>query len=64
MDMQTRFTQGTGFGSVLPTGEGLFEFNTMEEILETFDAINVTYERHSRAAREVASDISCRTMCR
>ena len=49
-------TQDTGFGSVLPTGEGLFAFNTMEEILEAFDAINSHYERHSRTARAIAEE--------
>ena len=49
-------TQDTGFGKVLPTGEGLFAFNTLEEILTAFDAINGNYERHSRAAREIAEE--------
>jgi hypothetical protein len=49
-------TQDTGFGTVLPTGEGLFAFNTMDEILAAFDAINSDYERHSRAARAVAEE--------
>jgi hypothetical protein len=49
-------TQDTGFGSVLPTGEGLFAFNMMEEILEAFDAINSDYERHSRTARAIAEE--------
>lgn len=49
-------TQDTGFGNVLPTGEGLFAFNTMEEILAAFDAINSDYERHSRAARAIAEE--------
>lgn len=49
-------TQDTGFGSVLPTGEGLFAFNTMEEILEAFEAINSDYEKHSRAARAIAEE--------
>jgi len=49
-------TQDTGFGSVLPTGEGLFAFNTMEEILEAFDAINTNYGRHSRTARVIAEE--------
>ena len=47
-------TQDTGFGCALPTGEGLLAFSTMEEILTAFDAINSDYERHSRAAREIA----------
>jgi hypothetical protein len=49
-------TQDTGFGNVLPTGEGLFAFNTMEEILAAFEAINSDYERHSRAARAIAEE--------
>lgn len=47
-------TQDTGFGTVLPTGEGLFAFNTMEEALAAIDAVNSDYARHSRAAREIA----------
>jgi hypothetical protein len=49
-------TQDTGFGTVLPTGEGLFAFNTMDEILAAFDAINTDYDRHSRAARAIAEE--------
>ena len=33
-------TQDTGFGTVLPTGEGLFAFRTLEDILEAFDVID------------------------
>lgn len=47
-------TQDTGIGTVLPTGEGLFAFNTMDEALAAFDAVQGDYERHSRAAREIA----------
>ncbi len=49
-------TQDTGFGRVLPTGEGLFAFNTMEEILAAFEATKSDYERHSRAARAIAEE--------
>lgn len=49
-------TQGTGFGSILPTGEGLFAFNTMEEIIGAFDSINSDYKKHSKAAREIAEE--------
>ncbi len=48
--------QDTGFGNILPTGEGLFAFNTMEEIVAAFDAIDCDYERHSRAARDIAEE--------
>ena len=49
-------TQDTGLATVLPTGAGLFAFNTMDEILAAFEAINSDYERHSRAARAVAEE--------
>ncbi len=49
-------TQDTGFSTVLPTGEGLFAFNTMQDILAAFDAINSNYPKHCRAAREIAEE--------
>ena len=49
-------TQDTGFGRVIPTGEGLFAFNTMEEIVAAFEAIKTDYKRHSRAARAIAEE--------
>jgi hypothetical protein len=49
-------TQDTGFGSYLPTGEGLFAFSTMADILAAVEHINADYERHSRAAAELARE--------
>jgi len=49
-------TQDTGFGNFLPTGEGLFSFNTLDEIVAAFDAINSDYEKHGRAARAIAEE--------
>ncbi len=49
-------TQDTGFGRTIPTGEGLFAFNTTEEARAAIEAINSDYERHSRAARQVAEE--------
>jgi hypothetical protein len=49
-------TQQTGFSNALPTGEGLFGFSTMEEILAALDNINADYKRHCRAAQEIARD--------
>jgi hypothetical protein len=49
-------TQDTGFGTALPTGEGLFAFNTMEEIVAAFETISADYARHSRAARRIAEE--------
>ncbi len=49
-------TQDTGFGCTLPTGLGLFAFNTMEEIITAFDDINSNYKKHSKAARDIAEE--------
>jgi len=49
-------TQDTGFGKVLPTGKGLFPFNTMEEIVAALDAISFDYVGHCQAAREIAEE--------
>lgn len=49
-------TQDTGFGRNLPTGNGLFAFNTMDELVAAFEAVLSDYERHSRAARAIAEE--------
>ncbi len=46
--------QDTGPSTVLPNGEGIFRFNTPQQAVEAFDAINADYERHCRAARKLA----------
>ena len=49
-------TQDTGFSDVLPTGEGLFAFDTAEQAIEAIHAIDGDYERHAKAARQIARD--------
>lgn len=49
-------TQDTGFGSILPTGRGLFAFRTMAQILEILGQINADYDVHAHAAREIAQE--------
>jgi hypothetical protein len=49
-------TQDTAFGKFLPTGEGLFAFNTMDEALAAVETVNADYEKHSRAARAIADE--------
>lgn len=49
-------TQNTGFGSVLPTGKGLFAFSDLGDVLAAVDAIESDYEGHRRAAREIAAE--------
>jgi hypothetical protein len=49
-------SQDTGFTSVLPTGEGLFGFTTIEQAVAAIDRINLDYEGHCRRAREIAKE--------
>jgi hypothetical protein len=49
-------TQDTGVGKFVPAGEGLFLFNTMEEIVTAFEAIRSDYPKHSRASRAIAEE--------
>lgn len=49
-------TQETGFSNVLPTGAGLFGFSTLDEAAAAVAAIEADYNRHSRAARDLARD--------
>jgi GT2 family glycosyltransferase len=49
-------TQDTGFGSVLPTGEGLFAFDSPDAAAEAVAAINADYSRHASAARDLARE--------
>jgi len=48
--------QDTGFGNILPTGEGLFSFTTIEEAIAAIDQINGDYRRHCLGARAIAEE--------
>jgi len=43
--------QNTGPSALLPNGEGMFRFATLEEAADALATINRDYERHCRAAR-------------
>jgi GT2 family glycosyltransferase len=49
-------TQETGFTNTLPTGQGLFAFSTMEEILGAVEVINSDYDKARRAAWNIAQE--------
>jgi len=49
-------TQDTGFAKILPTGRGLFAFETIEDVLCALEAIDRDYAGHCRAALEVARE--------
>lgn len=46
--------QDTGFSAHLPTGEGLFAYDTMEQAADALEAVVSDWPRHSAAARAVA----------
>ena len=47
-------TQASGFDRWLPTGEGLFSFDSLDSAASALNTIAVDYARHSRAARAIA----------
>jgi GT2 family glycosyltransferase len=49
-------TQDTGFGRTLPTGRGLFAFETLDDARAAVDAVRSDYEGHARAAEEIAAE--------
>ncbi len=48
--------QDTGFSTVLPVGEGILAFNTMEEAVAGIRAVETDYTRHTKAARDIAEE--------
>jgi hypothetical protein len=48
--------QDTGLGGLVPCGEGLVTFSTLEEAVAGVEEITGDLERHSRAARGVAEE--------
>jgi hypothetical protein len=46
--------QDTGFDALLPTGEGLFSFRTVDEAAGAIETVASDYARHCRRAREIA----------
>jgi hypothetical protein len=48
--------QETGFDAVLPVGEGIVPFSTVEEAAAAIAEVERDYARHSHAAREIAAE--------
>lgn len=48
--------QNTGFDAVLPVGEGILPFTTLEEAVEAIHQVESHYERHASAARAIANE--------
>jgi len=49
-------TQDTGFGCVLPEGEGLLAYSTLDEAVAAIEEVLAHYDRHARAAYEIARE--------
>jgi hypothetical protein len=48
--------QDTGFSEVLPVGEGIVAFRTLDEAVAGIGDVETHYARHSRAARAIAEE--------
>ncbi|HET9198110.1 MAG TPA: glycosyltransferase family 2 protein [Solirubrobacterales bacterium] len=48
--------QDTGFGAALPTGEGLFAFDSPDSAAAALEEIEADYARHAAAARRLARE--------
>lgn len=48
--------QDTGFSSILPTGEGIVPFSSIEEAVDAIDSVESNYKKHTQAAREIAGE--------
>ena len=57
--------QATGFENVLPVGEGLFAFRTLDDVAAAVETIERDYARACRAARGVAEEwLEASRVCR
>lgn len=48
--------QDTGFSEILPCGEGLFAFRTLDEAAAAIEEVNRDYRRHCEAARRICEE--------
>ena len=48
--------QDTGFSAMLPTGEGLLAFRSLDEAIDAITKLCADYPLHCRAARQIAED--------
>jgi Phosphotransferase enzyme family len=48
--------QDTGFSTILPVGEGIVPFTTMEEAVAAITEVEGNYERRAKAARAIAEE--------
>jgi hypothetical protein len=49
--------QDTGFGTWLPTGDGVLAFASADDVAAGIESLRADYRRHRRAARELAEQV-------
>jgi hypothetical protein len=49
--------QDTGFSEHVPVGEGLLAYDSVDGAAAAIDAVAAEYDRHRRAARQIAEDV-------
>jgi hypothetical protein len=47
--------QDTGFSAIIPTGQGVLSFSTLDDAVSAIRAVSADYHRHSQAASEIAA---------
>jgi len=52
-------TQETGFSDILPTGSGLFSFETLDDAVAALEVVAADPAAHRRAASEIAREYFC-----
>jgi hypothetical protein len=48
--------QDTGFSEIIPCGEGVLSFTSIEEAAEGLRCVENDYSRHQDAARQIAAE--------
>jgi hypothetical protein len=48
--------QDTGFSKIIPSGEGILAFETLEEAGEAIANLRASPEQHAKAARTIAAE--------
>jgi hypothetical protein len=48
--------EDTGFGRILPLGDGLMAFRTVPEAVAAIREVQASYARHATGAREIAAE--------
>ena len=48
--------QDTGFSEFIPTGEGLFSFNNIDQAISAIEEVEKNYKKHQKSAQDIARE--------